>query len=85
MLLLSCISCGDEGMGDGLDKCLKVCQKLESCLPEGSFEPGNCSEYCYQQIYYDSRALDCALWALDAECSADYVNYCNGESGVEWK
>jgi len=81
---LFAVSCGDEGMQDGLDMCLDVCGRLQECLAEDEFDLKMCEETCRQQLYYDERALDCALQALDMECSASYVKHCNGETGVSW-
>jgi|GEM_PF-4483590 len=84
--LLSAVlsACGDEGMSDGQSDCYSLCERLEECIDAETFSIDFCYEACDEELYYDSRSIDCAMYALKQECSAAYVDYCAGDPGINW-
>jgi len=84
LLVLALSACADEGMRDGRGDCYKLCERLEECLDAETFRMDFCLEACDEELYYDARSIACAMYALEKECSAAYVNYCAGDPGIDW-
>ncbi len=60
--------CSDDGLSDGLDLCLEMCDTVARCVDEDRFQADLCRSDCEQSLAFDAHTLECLIESAETNC-----------------